>query len=228
MSLAGKPALLELADKLAAMSDRIHFVVQQTQEGYGHAVYQARDWVGEEGLITLLGDHVYVSSGPRCSRQAIDAFERLGAPVTTVAPTPEAIIHRFGTVKGVSVSCEPDVFKITRIVEKPSPELARNELRTPGLSSGEYLCHFGIHVFPAEMFDCLRYLIEHDIRQKDEIQLTAAQELLLANVDNYYALLLKGERYDMGVPEGFVETQVALALHSPYRKHVERVFAAMR
>ena len=89
---------------------------------------------------------------------------------------------------------------------------------------GKYLCFFGIHVFPPEIFDCLQYLVDHDIRVKNEIQLTSGQELLLDRSDVYLAATVDGARYDMGVPEGLVETQVALALHSPFREHALEMF----
>ena len=108
--------------------------------------------------------------------------------------------------------------------EKPTLERPAPHLRTPGLPEGEYLCFFGIHVFPPAIFECLEHLFRHDIRQKGEYQLTAAMELLFQR-GRYIVSELGGERYDMGVPEGLIETQIALALHSPYR---EQALAMLR
>ena len=105
------------------------------------------------------------------------------------------------------------------MIEKPPLEEARLRLRTPGLLDGEYLCFFGIHVFTPEIFDCLNELIVNDQRVYGEIQLTSAQKLLHERGE-YIVTEIQGERYDMGVPEGYIETQVALALRSPFRTAV--------
>lgn len=216
---AGKDWALPLSDALDDMERRLTFVVQETQDGYGHAVFQARDWVGDEPFVILLGDHVYMSAlDERCARQVISAYESNDCPVSSVARTPEAIITRFGTVKGqVIPGSVPAVYEISQMVEKPTVAFARQHLHTPGLPDDEYLCFFGIHVFPPAIFDCLRHLINNDIRQKGEIQLTSAQELLLAR-ERYLVSEVLGERFDMGVPEGLIETQIALALQSPFQE----------
>jgi UTP--glucose-1-phosphate uridylyltransferase len=217
-SLKGKDWALKLGGDLAEMERRISFVVQESQEGYGHAVYQAKDWVGGEPFLLLLGDHVYLAPETRCARQVAEVWNELNVPVSSVAATPEAIIGRFGTVRGEEIS--PGVYKIVRMIEKPSVDVARAELRTPGVADGEYLCFFGIHAFPSDIFDKLAHLIDKDIRQKGEIQLTSAQELLVRDSPLYVASTVRGTRFDMGVPEGLIETQVALALASPLRPHV--------
>jgi UTP-glucose-1-phosphate uridylyltransferase len=64
-------AILE-SEKLGAFGERLSFVEQHTPEGFGHAVYQARQWVGDEPFLLLLGDHVYISDiKDRCARQLI-------------------------------------------------------------------------------------------------------------------------------------------------------------
>ena len=216
---AGKDWALPLSDALDDMAGRLTFVVQEQQEGYGHAVYQAKNWAGDDPCAVLLGDHVYRSlTATRCTRQAVQAYERCGCPVSSVARTPEALIPRLGTVAGRPLGGSPPVYEVTAMREKPTLEVARAELRTPGLPDGEYLCFFGIHVFPPALFDCLEHLFRHDIRQRGEFQLTAAMELLFRR-GRYIVTEIAGERYDMGVPEGLVETQIALALHSPYREN---------
>ena len=105
------------------------------------------------------------------------------------------------------------------MAEKPAAERAAQELRTPGLRPGEYLCFFGMHVFTPAIFDCLGYNIAHDVRDKGEFQLTSAQAML-AEREPYLAFETRGERYDMGVPFGLAETQLALALNSPLREEM--------
>ncbi len=216
----GKDWALQESERLAHMERVLHYATQPSPEGYGHAVYCARAWVGDEPFLLLLGDHVYVASDPqgrRCARQVVDVFERTGQTVSSVKRTPERLLHLFGTVRGEPIAGEEGVHRVTAMVEKPSPARAESDLRTPGLPVGEYLCFFGMHVFTPALFDCLEYNIRHDIREKGEFQLTSAQAML-AERHPYLAFEAYGDRYDMGVPFGLVETQLALALHSPLRE----------
>ncbi len=214
---SGKDWALALSDALDDMACRLTFVVQEQQEGYGHAVYQARAWAGDEPCAVLLGDHAYRSfSDQRCARQVLQTYEQYDAPVSSVMRTPEAHLHRYGTVAGRPLGGTPPVYEISAMAEKPTLDQSRATLRTPGLPDGEYLCFFGIHVFPPAIFECLEYLFRHDIRQKGEFQLTSAQALLFERT-RYLVSEVRGERYDMGIPEGLIETQIALALQSPYR-----------
>ena len=213
----GKEWMRPLSDALADMAGRLTFVVQETQEGYGHAVYQAREWVGDEPFLLTLGDHIYFSDTPdRCARQVMTAYETHQAPMTSVSRVPEAQLYRYGTLAGTPLlGTQPPVYELRALFEKPTTEYARANLRTPGLSEGEYLVHFGTHAFPPLIFDCLEHLISRDQRVKGEIQLTSAQELLLER-GPYLACEVAGVRYDMGIPEGLIETQIALALRSPF------------
>jgi UTP--glucose-1-phosphate uridylyltransferase len=213
----GKQWALEESAKLAHLQRIISFVVQETPEGYGHAVHCARDFVGDEPFLLLLGDHVYVSGAAKnCARQVIDAYGACGCAVSAVKRTPEYLLHLFGTVTGRRVASDPDMYEVTDMMEKPSVEEAEARLRTEGLRRGTYLCFFGMHVFTPGLFDCLEHHIRRNIRQRSEIQLTTAQKML-SERERYVAFEAVGERYDMGVPFGLVETQIALALNSPAR-----------
>jgi UTP--glucose-1-phosphate uridylyltransferase len=221
-AFSGKEWALRESEQLARIERSLHFTTQQSPEGYGHAVFCAREWVGDEPFLLLLGDHVYTSSDPagrRCARQVVEVFERSGQSVSSVKRTPERMLHLFGTVRGAPVPDEERVYRVEAMVEKPTPERAAAELRTPGIASGEYLCFFGMHVFTPAIFECLESNIQHNRREKGEFQLTSAQAML-AEREPYLAFEALGERYDMGVPYGLVETQLALALHSPMREEM--------
>ena len=100
-SLVGKDWAEALTKFLADMAEHLTFVVQDRQDGYGHAVYQAREFVGNEPFLITLGDHVYLSeTGTRCAGQVLDVFHQHGASVTSVSYAPEAELHRFGTLTG--------------------------------------------------------------------------------------------------------------------------------
>jgi UTP--glucose-1-phosphate uridylyltransferase len=197
----------------------LHFAEQKSAEGFGHAVYQAKQFVGDEPFLLLLGDHVYISdTKDRCALQLIRVYEQyMLDAVTGVQPTVERLLHLFGTIRGNPLDPARGIYKAELIIEKPSIEKARADLVTPMLPAGNYLAHFGMHVFSPQIFDSLEYLIKNDLREKGEIQLTAAQEHLRQNCQKYWCVVTQGQRYDTGIPYGLMETQLALALNGIHR-----------
>src|SRR2546423_4814824 len=146
-------AILE-SEKLHAFGERLHFAEQNAPEGFGHAVYQAKKFVGDEPFLLLLGDHVYISDvKDRCARQLIKVFEPyMCDAVTGVQPTLERHLHLFGTIRGEPVDPVKGVYRAQLIIEKPSVEVAREELATPGLPAGNFLGPFGMPAFSPATF----------------------------------------------------------------------------
>jgi len=214
----GKAWALAETDHLEDLSDRISYALQETPEGFGHAVYCARDFVGDEPFLQMLGDHIYLPRGEvRCARQLLDAYQQAQCTVTGVQQTPTEELHLFGTVAGHRRPGLTPLYDVTAIVEKPTPEYAAEYLVTEGLPAGTYLCHFGMHVLTPGIFARLQERIERNLREGGEIQLTSAQADLVTH-EPYTALEVAGLRLDMGVPLGLLETQFALALASPARE----------
>jgi len=221
-------AILE-SEKLQAFGERLHFAEQHTPEGFGHAVFQAKEFVGDDPFLLLLGDHVYISDiKDRCARQLVQVYEKntLDA-VSAVQPTLERLLHLFGVIQGEPIEPQRGIYKVKFIVEKPSIELAREKLVTPGQPAGNYLAHFGMHVFSPKIFDSLEYLIKNNIREKGEIQLTAAQEHLRQHSNEYWCVVTQGQRYDTGIPYGLMETQLALALSGIHRAEICEAIARL-
>jgi UTP--glucose-1-phosphate uridylyltransferase len=221
-SFRGKNWAILESEKLGAFGERLYFAEQTSAEGFGHAVFQARDFVGDDPFLLLLGDHVYISDiKDRCARQLIKVFETyMCDAVTAVQPTMERQLHLFGTIRGQPIEPAKGIYKAELIIEKPSIEIAREQLVTPMLPAGNYLSHFGMHVFSPRIFDSLDYLITNNLRDKGEFQLTAAQEHLRQNCDKYWAVVAQGQRYDTGIPYGLMETQLALALNGIHRTEI--------
>jgi UTP--glucose-1-phosphate uridylyltransferase len=228
LAFADKPWGLRLSEQLEEIRPRLTFVVQEQQGGYGHAVYQAKAFVGSDPFLVLLGDHIYLSNQTRCAKQVADRYDQFNDPVSSVSIVLEEKVGRYGIVATEPIPGSRIATRITRMVEKPTPEQARASLGSPMLEAGKYFAFFGIHALPPEVFGYLAYLIENDIRVKGEIQFTSAQEMLLKDASRYIALSIEGSRYDMGVPDGFIETQVALALFSPYAQSVHETIAAVK
>jgi UTP--glucose-1-phosphate uridylyltransferase len=178
--------------------------------------------VSDEPCLVMLGDHVYISRRERhCAGQVLDVFERYGCNISAVNQAGEDALPYFGTIKGRLLPNETDVYETCEIVEKPSPEYARAHLRSTGLPDGSYLCFFGMHAMTQGIFDVLEHAIRTNVSESGEIQFTGAQESLRQG-ERYLAFEVDGDRFDTGVPAGLLETQLALALHSPLREMVER------
>ncbi len=222
-SFRGKDWAILESEKLGHFGQRLHFAEQSSPEGFGHAVYQAKEFVGDDPFLLLLGDHIYISdSKDRCARQLIRVYEQyMLEAVTGVQPTVERQLHLFGVIRGGPVDPNKGIYRAELIIEKPSIETARDQLATPMLPAGNYLAHFGMHVFSPRIFDSLEHLIKNDLREKGEIQLTAAQEHLRQQTgDKYWCLVTQGQRYDTGIPYGLMETQLALSLNGIHRTEI--------
>ncbi len=221
-SFRGKDWAILESEKLGNFGDRLHFAEQHSPEGFGHAVYQAKKFVGDEPFLLLLGDHLYISdTKERCARQLIKIYEQyMLDAVTGVQPTLERLLHLFGVIKGSPIDAHKGIYKADLIIEKPSIATAQEKLVTPYLPAGNYLAHFGTHVFSPLIFDSLEYLIKNNLREKNEFQLTAAQEHLRQQTDKYWAVVVQGQRYDTGIPYGLMETQLGLALNVVHRTEI--------
>jgi UTP--glucose-1-phosphate uridylyltransferase len=196
--------------------DRLHFADQNYPLGYGHAVYQAKDFIKNDPFLLLHGDYLFISQlhDKRCSKQIIDLAEEEGCSVSAVNPTIEHQIGKYGTVTGRSYKTHDGVYQIEKIVEKPSVSQAEINLRTSGLRAGYYLCFFGMHVFQPILFD----LLAQEILEKNGniILLTPVQQKLALN-EKYLALETQGRRYDTSQKLGLLQAQIALGLSGKIR-----------
>ena len=224
---AGKEWGIRISDRLADIGRRLTVIPQPTAEGYGHAVWCAREWVGAEPFLLLLGDHIYISRDERpAMRQVLDVAEKHNHTVYAVERTPESEIYRYGTL-AVEPLEETGSYRVTAVREKPTLEEARRYLRVPGFPDDEYLTFFGIQALAPEIFDCLDELVRTDTRQFGEIQFAAAQGMLAERAP-VLACEINADLYDMGVPLGLAKTQLALALSGVFRAEIEAMIAARR
>ena len=184
---------------------RVTFAIQENQEGFGHAVYTAREAVGDEPFLLMLGDHIYRSNnGTHCASQLLEAYQLHGESVVGVRRTPEEMISNFGTITGVWLDGQ-SLLNITEFAEKPTIDYARTNLRIPGLGKNEYLTVFGQYVIKPKLFDYLEEHIENNVRERGEFQLTSALDRLRQE-DGILGLLMDGQRFDIGLPDYYLET----------------------
>jgi UTP-glucose-1-phosphate uridylyltransferase/mevalonate kinase len=195
----------DYARRLIEIGQRVKFVIQRTQEGFGHAIYCAREAVGNEPFLLMLGDHIYRSTNEiSCARQLLDAYERHGRSVVGLRLTPADQIANFGTATGIWLE-ENCLLSITEFAEKPTLEYARSNLQVMGLSEGEYLTVFGQYILNPEVFDFLEEHIKNNVRERGEFQLTSALDRLRQS-EGFMGLVIEGRRYDIGLPDYYLKT----------------------
>jgi UTP--glucose-1-phosphate uridylyltransferase len=192
------------------LRDRVRFIAQRDPRGYGHAVWCGREFIGGETFLHLVGDHLHVANGAiSCARQLIGVAESEDAPVSAVQPTHESLLTAYGTVGGRLVGGERPLYQIETVIEKPTPTVAEQQLLVPGLRAGYYLCFFGMHVLPPEIF---RLLEDQGAAEAGRsLGLSPALHALAAR-RRYLAFSVAGRRYDIGATYGLLFAQLALTL----------------
>jgi UTP-glucose-1-phosphate uridylyltransferase/mevalonate kinase len=195
----------EYSRRILEIGRRVRFAFQARQEGLGHAVYCAHEAVGNEPFLLMLGDHIYRSTGSQsCARQLLDAHYRQGVSVVGLRRTPEEQLANFGTVGGTWVE-EGRLLNITEFAEKPTVDYARSNLAVNGLAAGEYLTLFGQYIINPKLFGYLEQHIVNNVRERGEYQLTSALDRLRQE-DGFLGLIVAGCRYDIGLPDSYLET----------------------
>jgi UTP-glucose-1-phosphate uridylyltransferase/mevalonate kinase len=195
----------EFASRILDIGKRVTFIIQKAQEGFGHAIYCAREAVGGEPFLLMLGDHLYRSKNEKsCAAQLVEAYNRYATNILGLRNTPENQIANFGTVGGVWVE-ENRVLNVSEFAEKPTADYARNNLRAPGMAEGEYLTVFGLYVIKPRIFEFLEEHIANNVRERGEFQLTSALDRLRRE-DGFYGLIMDGTRFDIGLPDSYLES----------------------
>ena len=190
----------EYEKKIRRIASKLTFVFQDEQKGFGHAVYQAKEFTQNEPVMLLLGDTIYKSfSGVRCTKQLIDAYEKYGKTTIAVHEVPlEDVIH-YGIFAGSWENKEETIIKLTDIAEKPDVDKARDFLNVPKRGKAEnFYAAFGAYIITKDVFDRLQYAIDNNIcNTKGEIELTDALAYV-NDTDQAYAFVPDGESYDIG------------------------------
>ncbi|MFO8013202.1 MAG: sugar phosphate nucleotidyltransferase [Phycisphaerae bacterium] len=202
-------ALREHAAALRDLGRRVSFIEQDRQEGLGHAVLCAREWVAGEPFLLMLGDHVFRSETDMpCAAQVVAAYEEAGGHVVGVARTPPEEVSSFGTVTGTWVR-QDDLLAVTEFAEKPSLDYAEANLRVEGVEDA-FLTFFGLYALGPAVFEHLEHLFDQNVRQGGEFQLTDALSLLRKH-EPCFGCVVRGRRFDTGRPAAYLKTLAAFA-----------------
>ncbi|HET8844807.1 MAG TPA: UTP--glucose-1-phosphate uridylyltransferase GalU [Ktedonobacteraceae bacterium] len=188
----GKKRELEELRRIEKMASYV--AVRQPQPlGLGHAILCARDLVGDEPFVVMLGDDLVAPETP-CLPRLIELHEKYGGTVISLFVSPPEQISAFGVVSAEAIT--EDVVKVHYVVEKPSPQEAPSDLAVAGR-----------YVLTPDIFALLE---KTKPGSGGEIQLTDAMQVQAA-AGNCYGLRFNGIRYDTGTPLGYLTTSIAYA-----------------
>jgi len=192
MAAAGK-SLDRLEPSNAGFGELVT-VRQQQPLGLGHAVWCARDIVGDEPFAVLLPDELMVGQ-PNCLAQMVAAYEEVGGNVVAALEVPDSETHKYGVIEPGAIAGR--LTEIRGMVEKPAPGTAPSNLMLPGR-----------YILQPEV---MRALDAQEPGAGGEIQLTDAMARLIGQ-QPFHAYRFEGERYDCGSAAGFVIANLAMAL----------------
>ena len=194
---ANKQELLEVVRSVKPDDMECIYIRQPQALGLGHAVLCGQRLVGDQPFAVLLADDLMVGEVP-VLKQMVEQYAEWRASIIAVQEVPAEQTRRYGIVAGTEVN--ERLIDVTRIVEKPAPELAPSRLGV----AGRYILTPGVF---------------HEIANQPrgvggEIQLTDGIASLLRR-EKVFAYRYEGKRYDCGSKEGFLQANVELALVHP-------------
>ncbi len=200
-TLADRNKTKELESLIADLpvAGQASFTRQQAPLGLGHAVWCARDIIGNEPFALLLPDMLHHGPAP-CLKEMIEAYAATGGNVVAVAPVPEDQTHQYGIV-GVQ-DAKAKVSAITTMVEKPARGTAPSNLHITGR-----------YILQPEIF---ALLAAQEKGAGGEIQLTDSMITLMSEGRQpFHAVRFDGVIYDCGSKVGFLAANIAYALERP-------------
>ena len=212
------------AEAVPEHRDALCFIPQDNPRGYGDALWRARDFVGGDSFLHLVGDHVYLGRPNGCAAELVRVAEAEAACVSAVRATHERLLSAFGVVGGRAVAGRPGLYQVDTVLEKPTPTVAEQRVIVPGLRSGHYLAFFGMHVLTPSILETIGRLLN----DSPERSVTLADALaVVATQQKYLALQVNAERYDLGAQYGLLTSQLALALASRNRDEILAMLVTM-
>lgn len=201
----GKTELLKLVEETTDVN--LHFIRQSHPRGLGHAVLQAKAFVGNEPFVVMLGDDLMEDEIP-LTKQLINDYEKTHASTIAVMKVPHEETYKYGIIDPEAEVAD-GLYNVRSFVEKPKPENAPSDLAI-----------IGRYLLTPEIF----HILENQAPGAgDEIQLTDAIDTL-NKTQRVFAQEFKGKRYDVGDKIGFLKTSIAYGLTHPEVKADLRAF----
>ena len=194
---ASKADILKMVQKTKLPAGAASFTRQQAPLGLGHAVWCAKDIVGNEPFAVLLPD-VIVRAKPSCLAQMVEAYDKVGGNIVAVDPVPEERVSSYGVI--APKSRDGRLIEMSGMVEKPPREEAPSNLKITGR-----------YILQPDIFGLLE---DQGAGAGGEIQLTDSMVRLMES-QSFYAYEFVGQEFDCGSKAGYFEAVVAHALEHP-------------
>lgn len=194
-----KDEMLKLVQETTDIN--IYFIRQSHPRGLGDAVLTARDFIGDEPFVVMLGDDLnnIDGTGSPLTKELIDSYHETGASTLAVMRVPHEDTAKYGVINP-SAEVKPGLFNVTSFVEKPDPADAPSDLAI-----------IGRYIFTPEIFDVLAHTKPG---KGNEVQLTDAIDTL-NKTQRVFAHEFKGKRYDVGNKFGWIQTNIEYGLNHP-------------
>ena len=187
-------------DRMSRIMKKISFAVQVEPNGFGHAVYQAASFAGKDPVLLLLGDTIYKSnSSTSCLKQIVDTFEKYGKAIVALQTVNVEDVSSFGVFSGNWEDSSERVLNCSVVVEKPTPDYARECLTVSRKKEKDVCCAaFGAYVLTDKVFGYLgEAVINNHTNVKGEIDLTEAFRRAI-EADELKGFLVDGRSFDLG------------------------------
>ena len=191
-----KDNLLKLVEETTDIN--LYFIRQSHPRGLGDAVLMAKDFVGDEPFVVMLGDDLMEDKVP-LTKQLMNSYEETHASTLAVMQVPHKEVSKYGVIKP-QAKIKPDLFNVESFVEKPSPEEAPSDYAI-----------IGRYLLTPEIFDILE---NQKPGKGNEVQLTDAINEL-NKTQRVFAHVFSGGRYDVGNKFGFLKTNIQYGLKHP-------------
>ena len=192
-----KDAELALINNLVPHPGDVAYIRQQEARGLGHAVWCARNLVGNEPFAVLLADDL-VQAGTPCLKQMVELYNEVGGNLVAVMDVPKAHTDRYGILRTGKESGR--LVEAVGLVEKPKPEEAPSTLSI-----------IGRYILQPDVF---AHLDKQSPGAGGEIQLTDAMAQMCGR-GRFHGYRFEGRRFDCGDKAGFIEANIAFALNHP-------------
>jgi UTP--glucose-1-phosphate uridylyltransferase len=205
LKVQGKDLLLKMVEDTSDLAD-IYYKRQKEMKGLGHAILQAKSFVGDEPFAVLLGDDIVDHEKP-CLKQLVDVYLENHGNILGVQKVAKEEVSKYGIVSGRHIKGRE--YEVLDLVEKPSIEEAPSDLAI-----------LGRYILSPTIFSILE---QTPPGKNGEIQLTDAL-LTLLQKEPMVAYDFEGSRYDTGQKLGYLKATVDLALKHPEVKEAFQVF----
>lgn len=194
----GKIELLNLTQEVTDLGVNLYYTRQPYPAGLGDAIYRARSFVGNEPFVVMLGDDLMRDKVP-LTKQLMNDYDKTHASTIAVMKVPHEEVSKYGVIAPED-EIEPGLINVKSFVEKPAVEDAPSDYAI-----------IGRYLLTPEIFD----ILEHTKPGRGgEVQLTDAIDTM-NKTQRVFAHVFKGQRFDVGNKEGYLETSIQYGLRHP-------------